>query len=299
VLNLNRSIKENIMKNTSLLVAKILGLTLWHMISLMLAALLINLTIGFENQGEQTIHWLTMFTVSFLETLAMVWLVNFIKLRGLRLLLVAVLVFHGTKVFMMLIEAAFFLNIWTTTPIMSMTEVWTNELLGLLMALIYCPVLVWAMGKWSSNDAYESLNHFPMPIVKLVKRLSAVSIVYTLCYLLAGAFILIPLAGDAFEPTYANLQLPAWMPLFQIARGVLWGLIILPIVMYFSGSSKHLKIGTGLLLAVLGATQLLYPNPYMVEHLRYAHILEIAVSMFAFGWLACAILGLKMKTIEE
>lgn len=287
------------MQNNSLLVAKILGLSLWHMVSLMLAAMVINLTIGFENQGEQNVQWLTMLTVSLLETIAMVWLVSFLKLHGLRLVLVAVLVFHSTKVFMMLIEAAFFLNIWTTTPIMSMSEVWTNELLGLLMALIYCPLLVWLMGKWRSENTAERMQYFSIPKLILVKRLTAVSVVYTICYLLAGALMLMPLAGDAFEPTYATLQVPAWMPLFQIARGLLWGLILLPVVMYFSGSTRHLKMGSGLLLAALGAAQLLYPNPYMVEHLRYAHLLEIVVSMFVFGWIASAILGRQIKTTAD
>ncbi|WP_293746682.1 hypothetical protein [uncultured Paraglaciecola sp.] len=251
-----------------------------------------------SSANQEELDGLAFASVSVIETLTMMWLLSRINLTGVKLTCVAILFFHGTKVFMMMIEAAFFLNIWTTTPLMSLAEINAMELQGLVMALLYCPVLVWSMGKWGDKKSNAASLAFPQRsalgnLTTLTKRLLVVSVVYATCYILAGMFILIPLAGESFQPTYEHLQVPVWMPLFQVARGVLWGLILLPIVIHFSGTKRQLRISVGLGLAALGSAQLLYPNPHMNEALRYAHIVDITVSMFVFGWIACWIFALR------
>ena len=110
---------------------------------------------------------------------------------------------------------------------------------------------------------------------------------------MVGAYLLIPLAGESFGFTYGNLQVPVWMPLFQAARGVLWAVIVLLLVTYLPLKGVRLYFAVGLILAILGSAQLLSPNPYMLDHLRYAHLVEIWVSMMIFGGAAAWILNPK------
>ncbi len=266
---------------------KLCALSVWHFISIVLAAQLAGMFISVPIAVPQEVDVWVMIMVSLLETGVMMWLASRLSLSGPALLGVLMLIFHGAKTFMMLMEAGLFLNLWSVEPSMNVHELLNAELMGVFVALIFCPVLMWGAGR-GAPASVVTVRQWSR--AALVRRIGVVGVLYALCYLLAGIFILIPLAGDSYDDTYASLSLPWWMPLVQVARGWMWALLILPVVMCFNGSKRDLRIGLGGALSVLGAAQLLYPNPYMLETLRYAHIIEIVVSMGVFGYLAASIL---------
>jgi hypothetical protein len=179
---------------------------------------------------------------------------------------------------------------------MSLSDILFAETQSLLMACLYCPLVARLANSTTPNNTNNVLS---ITFGSLIKNLGLVSVLYAICYLTAGAFILMPLAGESFAGTYDGLSLPWWMPIFQIGRGLLWGLIILPFVMYFIGSATHQKLLCGAALATFGAAQLLFPNPQMAETLRYAHMLEIAVSMFIFGCISVWIFSRKQVTTKD
>jgi len=118
----------------------------------------------------------------------------------------------------------------------------------------------------------------------------AISVLYAACYLLAGAFIFIPLAGDSYEATYQALNVAWWMPVLQLARGAIWACLLWVLVANMQGTKRLNCLIVGLSLAIFGAAQLMMPNSFMLEEVRDAHILEIALSMFVFGYLAVTLL---------
>jgi hypothetical protein len=50
-----------------------------------------------------------------------------------------------------------------------------------------------------------------------------------------------------------------------------------------NGSTLQKGVVLGLLLSILGSSQLLLPNPYMPETVRIAHLIETATSSFLWG----------------
>jgi hypothetical protein len=109
--------------------------------------------------------------------------------------------------------------------------------------------------------------------------------VYVLIYFVAGMVLAIPLAGPAFAATYGNLQLPAWLVLFQFVRGLLWA-GILWLLIGNHRPERDSRITAAVVLGIISSFQLLQPNPYMEDQLRAAHLTEVLVSMTLFGWLA-------------
>ncbi|MGJ8680302.1 hypothetical protein [Paraglaciecola sp.] len=284
------------MKQPLTTLGKLLGLSFWHAFSFILAAMVIQLLIPPPLGAEENASMAIVMAVSLIETLVLFWLATMFNISFIKKSLILIVIFHGTKSFMMLIEALFFLNIWTDVPLMSLSDILFVEIHNLLMACLYCPLVA----KLANSTTTLNLNKIrAIPLGCLIKNLGLVSVLYAVCYLTAGAFILIPLAGESFAGTYSGLSLPWWMPIFQIGRGLLWGLIILPIIVYFTGSLNHQKLICGIALATLGSAQLLFPNPQMAETLRYAHLIEIAISMFIFGWISVWIFTRKQLAEKE
>lgn len=284
------------MKSGLVVCARFAALSMWHFLSLVIAALVVGSFASLADPGQAPAGFAPLFAVSFLETAVMVWLISRSNLVGIKLLLVALIVFHGVKIFLMMIELAFFLNIWATPPMISLERVLALELHGLLMALLFCPVVILAFKKWKPSGSVQ-FSVFPGISRELIIRLVGVSVLYSTCYWLAGSLLLIPLAGESFMFTYGHLQVPLWMPLFQVGRGFIWALIVLLLVRHLRLQGVGLYFGSALVLAMLGGVQLLAPNPYMQDHLRYAHMVEITVSMMVFGFLAGWILRSQRAVI--
>ena len=70
---------------------------------------------------------------------------------------------------------------------------------------------------------------------------------------------------------------------FQIFRGILWILIALLVFSVIKGSLIHKGIILGLLLAFLGSSGLILPNPIMPFMVRMGHLVETATSSFLWG----------------
>lgn len=283
------------MKSSLVFFFRFMVLSAWHFLSLMIAALVVGSFISLADQSQAAVSLVSVFSVSLLETGVMVWMLSRLQLSGIRLLLVVLVIFHGVKTFLMMIELVFFLNIWALPPLISVERVFALELHGLLMACLYCPVAMLVLRKWRASSLF-SRPVFPDINRALILKIIGVSGLYSACYWVAGTYLLIPLAGESFGFTYGHLQVPVWMPLFQAARGLIWAVIVLLLVNYLPVRSGKLYIGIGLILATLGSAQLLSPNPYMLDHLRYAHMLEIWVSMMIFGGLAAWILKPRQLT---
>ena len=121
-------------------------------------------------------------------------------------------------------------------------------------------------------------------------RIAAISPVYVVCYTAAG--ILIAWANPTVREFYSNgadFNVGAIFGL-QFVRGVLWGLIAWVMVRGLKNSTVSRALVVGAAFCVFGAVQLLYPSGFMPWPVRSAHLIEIAISNFVFGYLSGLIL---------
>jgi hypothetical protein len=94
-----------------------------------------------------------------------------------------------------------------------------------------------------------------------------------------------PFVRDFYEarPMPPMGAVVAW----QIFRGLVFCGIVTMIVRQVRAQRLGAAVVAGLALSVLGGiAPLIIPNPYLPDHVRYAHLPEVGVSNFLFGLLA-------------
>ncbi|HII68042.1 MAG TPA: hypothetical protein HA302_08610, partial [Thermococcaceae archaeon] len=159
---------------------------------------------------------------------------------------------------------------------------------GFIVAAVFSPIAV-ALHNKMEETPQGPAKEFSLPLKTWIWKLLLIGIAYMVIYTVFGALVFKPLAGKAFDEYYANLQMPAWILPFQILRGIVWGLLAIPIVKMID-EWKKARLTVALLYSVLMAGLLLLPNPYMPDVIRRAHFVEVLLSNFLFGWFVVTIL---------
>jgi hypothetical protein len=96
--------------------------------------------------------------------------------------------------------------------------------------------------------------------------------------------------GSLWAQLVLTARFRAWFFPFQFVRGVLWGILAIPIAVMVVGSRlKSALIAAGV-FAVLVPSQLLLPNPYMPDTVRMTHLVETLFSRLLFGFVAVYLL---------
>lgn len=147
-------------------------------------------------------------------------------------------------------------------------------------------------GRSEENKAASWLT---MPAFQWAWKLALAGIVYVVIYFAFGALVAVPLAGDAFKQYYGDIKLPWWMPVFQFGRGIVWALTALPVLFMWKGGRIQAALIVGAMFAIFIGIALLTPNPYMIDGMRHAHLVELLSSNFINGLALVAILGWKRK----
>jgi hypothetical protein len=231
------------------------------------------------------VDWLGFYTVAVLEAGAVYCLLTGLQVGRRHQIWILFAFYWGTKFLQMLIEAAFFLNVWQAQPLMSWPELAFSGCYGTVTCLLFVPLAVWIA------NARPAETREPVLLPPLVPSLK-VGAAYVPIYFVAGMVLAMPLAGPAFAGTYENLQLPAWLPLFQFGRGLVWA-GILWLVIGNHAPERDSRVTLAVALGIVASFQLLQPNPYMADPLRAAHLTEVLVSMTLFGWLAAWVFNKK------
>ena len=270
-----------------------LVLVMAQLLSGMLAHALLGNTVP-ASFLSMPVDWQGILTIAGVEAAAVYCLLTGLRVGRRHQVWLLFAFYWGTKYLQMLIEAAFFLNVWQAEPVMSWPELAFSAVYGTVTAVLFAPIAVWIA-------AVRPADARPPVLLPPLLPALAIGAVYVPVYFGAGFLIAVPLAGAAFAGTYENLQLPAWLPLFQFVRGMLWA-GILWLVIGNHKSHRDSRVTAGLALGIVSSFQLLLANPYMAEQLRAAHLAEVLISMTAFGWLSAWIFnrrgdpGPKMKS---
>lgn len=224
------------------------------------------------------IDWPALLMIAAAEAAAAYWLLTSLQVDRRHQVWILFVFYWGTKYFQMLIEAAFYLNIWQLPPVMSWPELAFSSLYGTVTSVLFCAAAVFIV------NAGTAETRGPVVLPRLMPVL-VVGAVYVPIYFIAGMFIAVPLSGPAFAGTYENMQLPAWLPLFQFARGIVWA----GILWFLVGNhrpGRDARITAAITLCIFSSVSLIQPNPYMQDALRFAHLVELMVSMAVLGWIS-------------
>jgi hypothetical protein len=232
-----------------------------------------------------------MLILGLINTTLIITLIVTSKWHGWRLALFVGIAYYGSFTLLTQIETWYFLKDVTIT----------SELLprlfimGLPIPLIYIPIAVMICGKWKKRDANTENIKLEIPNKQLILKFGILAIIYLIIYWLAGYFIawqnpeLRAFYGSPgeitpfFTHTYNTFSNSPSLIILQLARGVLFAAIALPIIL----ASKLKPWQTALLVASLFAIPHLVhinSNPLMpLASVRLSHMVETFTSTFLFG----------------
>jgi hypothetical protein len=237
---------------------------------------------------SDTNEWLFLL-VCVLNTLIIMYFIYNTRYKGWKLAGILFLVTFGIQYFMSQIE-----TIWFNDSLkLSMNGILAIVSGGAIMALLFSPTATWLTGNFRPFNQSHS-GKVKWDVISYAKRTVLLSvIVWPLIYFLAGYLIAwqftevrLFYSGTEEIASFVSIMkdnFTSGLYFFQIFRGVMWILIGLLVLMATDGPWLHKGVILGLLLAILGSSGLLLPNPIMPFMVRMAHLIETAPSSFIWG----------------
>lgn len=217
---------------------------------------------------------------------------------GWRLVVTVFFVHYGVMTFLSQIETVVFLNYLVDIVPAEMIPALFLE--GAIVAALFSPLAVLIHGKMKgSGEPQETNQRLAMPWTEWVWKLVLIAVVYVVIYLSFGWLVFMPLAGEAFQSYYGELQGPAWILLLQIVRGMIWAALALPVIRMMKGEWWEAGLAVGLLFSVLMGFLLLIPNGFMPDAIRRAHLVEVSSSNFLFGWIVVGLFHRHHRSVRN
>lgn len=219
--------------------------------------------------------------VSLIDSLVLGFLIIRSRWYGLKLIAAVAVVHFGVQTFMSQIETLFFIGA-LKIPLDILLKIIAS---GLLRALIFAPVAVIFIGKLKGNEIPEDRPRLVFPASEWIKRFVILAVLYVIVYFAFGYFVAFQWveARNYYAGTFSN---DLSLPLFQILRGLMWAALALPIVKMLKGRTLETCLGVALPFAVLLASGVIFPNPFMPPMVRQAHFFELTSSMLTYGAIA-------------
>lgn len=178
-------------------------------------------------------------------------------------------------------------------------------LVNLATCASFAVVAVTFFGRWRAGaTVVESAMPIRFSPTSWVWRLAVAACAYVVLYLTFG-YLLIwqnPLARDFYASmgvgsssggtTITNtMSSLAAIVLLQVGRSFLFVALAIPILRMTTGGRAAGALAVALLFGVVFPAQLLVPNPWMPDIVRYLHLVETGVSTFIFGLIVWALFG--------
>jgi hypothetical protein len=226
--------------------------------------------------------------------------------RGWRLALFLALAYYGSFTFLTQIETWYFLKDLTV----SSDLLPRLFIMGLSVPFVYIPLAVLICKRWKKNDVATVKFEF-MPIKQLILKLGVIAIVYLVIYWLAGYYIawqnpeLRAFYGSPgeiqpfFTHTFAQISENPGLILLQLFRGMLFAIIVIPIIIGSNVKPWATALLVGLLFAIPHLGHIL-PNPLMpIASVRLSHMIETSASTFVFGLIVVWLLHRKHTSFRD
>lgn len=248
-----------------------------------------------------------MLLLGIINTVLIIGMIVSSRWYGWKLTLLLALSYYGSFTFITQIETWYFFTETTISPQL----IPRLFLMGLSIPLIYIPLAVLICNKWRKRDFKKGNKNMEMPFNQLILKLGILAIIYLIIYWLAGYFIawqnpeLRAFYGSPreiapfFTHTLERLNNSPDLFLLQLARGVLFSIIAMPIII----GSKVKPWLTALIVApVLAVPHLVHimPNPLMpAASVRLSHMIETATSTFLFGLIIVWLLHRRHYNVKD
>ena len=244
---------------------------------------------------EAGVTLLALVVVSLINAAVWIYVIQRSRWSGWKLVLAVFLVLYGVSTLMPQIETAYFV---TRLPPGMLPRLF---LAGLIIAAVFSPLAVLILGKMRTQiDEDTSHSQLRMPVSSWIAKLALIVIAYVVIYFTFGYFIawknqaVVAYYGGNDPGNFIThignvLRSEPQLFLLQIARGLLWAAIAIPVIKMMNGKRWETGLAVALLFAMTSA-QLLIPNPLMPAAVRMAHLVETVTSNFLFGWLVVFVL---------
>lgn len=242
--------------------------------------------------------------VCFLHATAVTILVVASRRSGWRLILTVFALGFTMSAVLPHLESLVFL------PQMSRTLIGRLVLSNALIWGLLSPFAVWLLGRHENGrtnaEASESVKATPVPhasrsVAAWSGALVSLGGLHILSYFAFGYYIAwrIPELASFYggeDPGTLFLQLQGiasdapWFFPFQFGRGLLWGLLAVPVAVMIRGPRIYAALAAAVVFGILASTQLLIPNPILPDVVRWAHFWETLLSRLSFGFAAVLLL---------
>jgi hypothetical protein len=239
--------------------------------------------------------------VALLNTLVLAYIVQRACWRGWRLIVALFVFFYGAAWFMAQMESAVFLTTFSNEMIARLM------LMGFIIAAPFSVLAPAIFGKLkgANEEPVAAMPHGS----DLVIKIGVIALIYVVVYFTFGYYVAwrnpaVQAFYSGTDPGSFGLQLqsvlhgPWWLFPLQFIRGIMWALISLPIARMTKGRWWHAGLALGLGLGVLTSSQLFFPNSFMPEAVRMAHLVEVSTSNFVFGWIVAFVLTRRPHTAQ-
>ena len=162
---------------------------------------------------------------------------------------------------------------------------------GAIVAALFVPVAVLILGKMRSAEDADAESWQPLRQISL--RLLVTGALYVILYFAFGYFV--AWKNPALREYYGGRDpgsflaqvksvwhSTAWMFPFQLARGALWALFLLPLIRVMKRAPLETMTAMALFSSIWSCI-LLFPNPLMPETVAHSHMVETFSSNLLFG----------------
>jgi hypothetical protein len=253
---------------------------------------------------------LAMLAVCFINVAVLLYLILRSRWHGIQLILIVALEVFAVQYFLGEIEVVFF----NDSVNMSLRTLYSQMVGGILFAFLFAVAAVFIAGKSKKPKKVSELpnKRLCMPRSEFALKFFFLSfVIYPLIYFLFGYFVawqfpqirqfytdsatILPFVEHFRTTLTANPALPLW----QMARGILWVLIALPVIRMMKGRALETAVAVGLLFSLVMNSAHLVPNPYMPPAVRLGHFVETAIANFIWGMLIVWILHRKHTSLSD
>ncbi len=228
--------------------------------------------------------------VSLLFSSVLTYLALRSRWHGWRLVGALFTIFYGIYTFLSQIETAAFPAVANQLPNGTLSGFF---LAGLIIALPYSMLTVWILGR-TRRQRLSSAPRLDMPPKTWIWKLGIAAILYVIVYFVFGYYVAwrapgLPEFYGGRDPGTFLAQLldiareSAWLPLLQVARGLIWAAIGSIIISMHRGKVWEISAAVGITFATLISAGLLFPNPFIPPHVARAHAVELTTSMLLYG----------------
>jgi len=233
---------------------------------------------------------LSLLLMSCLQAIVLAYIILRSRWSGWPLAITLFFAIYGITGFQPAIEAYVFLQ--TFKDIIPSQDIPSLFLNSAITAAVFAIIAVPLLGKWRPDGGPREPNlRLIMPWYSWLWKLLLTAFLYVVVYILFGAFVFRPLAGDAFYEFYGGIQLPDWFIPFQLLRGLIWAAVALPVIRMMRGPRWETSLAVALLFSFLMGFLLVIPNEYLPDAIRHAHLIEVTSENFLFGWLVALMLN--------